>query len=221
MSDDEYYDEDKQESEEDQENNEIPDQKDDYDEDEDKEQDDYGEDLDNDGMISEPDEFKPSFKDMQRVVKGKGVQIGKGKLYDIEQELEKRARSSNPKVYFRELVETIVGRISTYEGPENDYIELKKIINNFPTLEKLYKGIEFIKNVQYKNPAGYLFGFLATNGDKDITDKYMKPIIKLLEEITDKKGNVIKISVIYEDYSIKPPDVVRYAKLWTDIVHNL
>ena len=184
---------------------------------------DYGEDdvVDQD-YTQEEQKLVPTFKDIQRVAKTGKTTIGKGGKYaDIEKELEKRGRKDNPKLYFRDLVEAIIQKISTYQGDDYSYQEFKKYIEKFENLDNIYRGINFVDNIQYKNPAGFVFGFLSTNGGKEISKKNMKFILKNIEDIVEDETDQIKESLVYKEFSIKPPAVIRYAKLWLDIYNRM
>ena len=206
MSDDEYYNEDQ----------EFADEGEDYGEEGEDQEYDYGEDFG-----EEEQKFEPTFKDTQRVGKTGKTTIGKGKIADIEKELEKRGRKDNPKLYFRDLVEAIIRKISTYQGDDYSYGKLKKYIDNFPNLDNIYRGIDFIDNIQYKNPAGFVLGFLSTNGTNEILKKNIKFILENIEDIIVEETGEIKESLIYKEFSIKPPAVIRYAKLWLDIYQKM
>ena len=156
-----------------------------------------------------------------RVGKTGKTTIGKGKIADIEKELEKRGRKDNPKIYFRDLVEAIIRKISTYQGDDYSYTKLKTYIDNFPNLDNIYRGIDFIDNIQYKNPAGFVLGFLSTNGGKEISKKNMKFILENIEDIIVEETGEIKESLIYKEFSIKSAAVIRYAKLWLDIYQKM
>ena len=217
MSDEEYYNEDQEFADE----GEYQDFGDEGEDNEGQEYD-YGEDQ-NIGEEGEDQEqkFMPTFKDTQRVAKAGKTTIGKGKIADIDKELEKRGRKDNPKLYFKDLIEAIIKRISTYEGDDYSYNELKKYINKFANLDNIYRGIEYVDNIQYKNPAGFVFGFLSTNGGKEISKKNMKFILKNIEDIIEEDTGEIIESLIYKEFSIKPPAVIRYAKLWLDIYQKM
>jgi hypothetical protein len=179
---------------------------------------DYGEDQDFGQEIEDQEQkIMPTFKDTQRVAKTGKTTIGKGKIADIDKELEKRGRKDNPKLYFKDLIEVIIKRISNYEGDDYSYNELKKYLNKFANLDNIYRGIDYVDNIQYKNPAGFVFGFLSTNGGKEISKKNMKFILKNIEDIIEEDTGEIKESLVYKEFSIKPPAVIRYAKLWLDI----
>jgi hypothetical protein len=183
---------------------------------------DYGEDQDFGQEIEDQEQkIMPTFKDTQRVAKTGKTTIGKGKIADIDKELEKRGRKDNPKLYFKDLIEVIIKRISNYEGDDYSYNELKKYLNKFANLDNIYRGIDYVDNIQYKNPAGFVFGFLSTNGGKEISKKNMKFILKNIEDIIEEDTGEIKESLVYKEFSIKPPAVIRYAKLWLDIYQKM
>ena len=60
-----------------------------------------------------------------------------------------------------------------------------------------------LDNVKYLNATAYILGFLATNGGRSIDEKTIKHIFTILPRLTDD--------------SVKPPDVLRYARFWLNL----
>lgn len=69
--------------------------------------------------------------------------------------------------------------------------------------------LESIKNLEkpdYKNATGYIFGYIVTKGGNEINKLKLSKLVSLLRK------NLI------EDKSIQPPDIIRYGRLWQNIV---
>jgi hypothetical protein len=56
--------------------------------------------------------------------------------------------------------------------------------------------------MKYKNPAGYVFGYISTNGGTSYDPERIKAVIQIIP------------SAIAQEFGITDPDVVRYARLW-------
>jgi hypothetical protein len=65
----------------------------------------------------------------------------------------------------------------------------------------LISKISSLKYVEFKNPTGYVLGYIVTDGGKRITKKNVDFVFKtILPTVQDK--------------SVKEPDVIRYSRLW-------
>jgi hypothetical protein len=59
-----------------------------------------------------------------------------------------------------------------------------------------------VQGLRYKNPVGYILGYLASRGGREIKhDTVMNVITKVLPKLGDEGG-------------VAPPDVIRYARFW-------
>jgi hypothetical protein len=72
-------------------------------------------------------------------------------------------------------------------------------------LVRMLEPISNIPNIRFKNPAGYLLGYIASEKGKGLTRAGFESARSLLEMINETK-------VI-----ITPPDIVRYAMFWVSI----
>jgi hypothetical protein len=82
----------------------------------------------------------------------------------------------------------------------NDNSSLK-ISNNDMTV--MAEKSLVIHDLEYKNPAGYVLGFLASSGGRKMSEKNINFVIEEL------------LPIVGKDYGITPPDVIRYARYWT------
>lgn len=72
-------------------------------------------------------------------------------------------------------------------------------------LAKMLEPVSNIPNIRFKNPAGFILGYIASDKGKKLSDTGFKSANSLLELINDVK-------VI-----ITPPDIIRYASFWLSI----
>ena len=100
---------------------------------------------------------------------------------------------SNPIEAFRLRVGGVFNKIKhTSRLSEADLATMLEPISNIP-------------NIRFKNPAGFILGYIASDRGKKLTESGFKSAISLVELINDVK-------VI-----ITPPDIIRYAYFWISI----
>jgi hypothetical protein len=58
-------------------------------------------------------------------------------------------------------------------------------------------------NIQYKNPLGFILGYLATNNGSKLKKENVMFVIKTI------------LPKLKKDSGIEPEDVIRYARFWT------
>lgn len=63
-----------------------------------------------------------------------------------------------------------------------------------------------VEDIQYRNPVGYVLGYLASGGGREMNRKKIMEIINDLLPKLDGDGGV------------EPPDVIRYARYWTIVL---
>jgi len=83
-------------------------------------------------------------------------------------------------------------------------LELDLTQDDISFMKQKLSGVD---NVGLKNPTAYVLGYLATNKGK--TKALKKEIVTM---VFKRYMNSI------EDVSVKEPDIVRYARLWTKLV---
>ena len=71
-----------------------------------------------------------------------------------------------------------------------------------PDIRTMLEKADQLQNVKYKNPMGYILGYLSTLGGKNFNTKIIKSIFKKLNDQKFKNSGIMK------------PDVIRYARLW-------
>lgn len=76
----------------------------------------------------------------------------------------------------------------------------KGYIGSDGAIEKMINKLNKVKNIKYKNPTGYVLGYIGSAGGTKITKDTMK--------------QAFRASEIVKEISIFPPDAVRYAKYW-------
>ena len=64
-----------------------------------------------------------------------------------------------------------------------------------------------LDKIKYLNPTAYIVGYIVTNGSKEIDKKLLKKLLK---------KSFTKLNLLTDD-SVKPADVVRYARYWNKI----
>jgi hypothetical protein len=64
--------------------------------------------------------------------------------------------------------------------------------------------VEDIKNIEHKNPTAYVLGYIASNGGTEIKKKNASFVFE-------------KILPNVQDISVKPADVIRYARYWINM----
>jgi len=70
-------------------------------------------------------------------------------------------------------------------------------------IESVLLKIISLKNIQYTNPVGYIFGYIATNGGREMDKSSIQDIFKKL----NLYNNIT-------DAGMEPPDLIRYARFW-------
>jgi hypothetical protein len=74
-------------------------------------------------------------------------------------------------------------------------------------ITQLIENVEKLNNPQYKNPTAYLLGYVASSGGRVIDKKTVNNVFNnLLKTVSDK--------------SVKNEDVLRYARLWYNLVRE-
>jgi len=101
------------------------------------------------------------------------------------------------KGHFKETVNAIVQQL------KEDKIRLSG-----NDLEQLIDRIDTsLKEPQYKNATAYVLGYIASEGGREINRKNVSQVFKtILKTVSDK--------------SVKEEDVLRYARLWYNIVRE-
>lgn len=99
----------------------------------------------------------------------------------------------NPLDRFRTNVDAIARNLSNWD----------KSISESGIIDMLEKADQ-LEEVGYKNATAYVLAYIATNGGGVLT-----------KESFDKVINNILPHV--EDGSVQPPDVIRYARLWSNL----
>jgi hypothetical protein len=67
----------------------------------------------------------------------------------------------------------------------------------------LLENANNLKYVNYKNSTAYVLGYIVSKGGREIEITHFNDIIK-------------QILPIFHDDSIKPPDIIRYSRLWIE-----
>lgn len=74
-------------------------------------------------------------------------------------------------------------------------------------MEQLIDRIDSLKEPQYKNATAYVLGYIASDGGREINRKNLNNVFKtILKTVSDK--------------SVKEEDVLRYARLWYNLVRE-
>ena len=77
-------------------------------------------------------------------------------------------------------------------------------------IQSMLLKIPSLKNIQYINPVGYIFGYIATNGGSKM-DK------SKIDDIFNKLSTYNNVT----NAGMEPPDVIRYARFWINFRREL
>jgi len=102
----------------------------------------------------------------------------------------------DPKGHFKETVNAIIQKLREKEFRLNNdnIIQILDMTDN-------------LKDPQYKNPTSYVLGYIASDGGVRITKATVNNVFKnILNKVDDK--------------SVKEEDVLRYARLWYDLIRE-
>ena len=147
---------------------------------------------DNDNRI----EMQATFSDLQR--------INIGGYQDLDNYIDAIGGKQNK--LFRSDIEIFVHSV---------YNVGKELINNSilssGDLDILLNYMSKLNNPQYKNATAYILGYIASGGGNDITKERAKKAIGL---IRFSKKDIYSV----EDKSIDCAAIIRYARLWQNII---
>lgn len=95
-------------------------------------------------------------------------------------------------------------RFKRYVGAISHSITEKGLYNiNIDDRNTMCRVASGLNNIKYLNATAYILGFLSTDGGKAIDDNKIKKIFKILNRLSDE--------------SVKPADVIRYARFWINL----
>ena len=148
---------------------------------------------------NEYEDYQPEFQAEQKAFEragpsGKLTEMLSGaSLGDMQKNLARDAIS--PEDRFLIAVDALSRRITSdtsFKLTQNDInIMLEKTSN--------------IVGLRYKNPAGYILGYLATKGGVSMDPGVVSSVIKyVLPSVADDSG-------------LAPPDVIRYSRFWLNL----
>ena len=151
-----------------------------------------------DGNINEPD-LQDVFADTERSSRaddcgGLPMTIS-GNLSELSKEINRLTQ--DPEESFKRYVGAISHAIT-----EDGLYDISVDDRN-----KMCRMASRLDNVKYLNPTAYILGFLTTNGGREIDKKIIKHIFTILPRLNDD--------------SVKPPDILRYARFWLNLDANI
>ena len=74
-------------------------------------------------------------------------------------------------------------------------------------INQLIQMVDNLKDPQYKNPTAYLLGYIGSNGGQNINKQNISYVFtNVLKAVSDK--------------SVKREDVIRYTRLWFNLVRE-
>jgi hypothetical protein len=76
-------------------------------------------------------------------------------------------------------------------------------------LAVMLEPIAIIENIKFKNPAGFLVGYIASEKGYQITERGFRAASELLDLINDVKSEIIT-----------PADIIRYGVFWISVRKN-
>jgi hypothetical protein len=140
--------------------------------------------------------MQATFKDLER------VNVGNYKDLDIYVDIIGGKQNK----LFRSDIEVFV---QTVYNVGKELIDAKVI--NEADLDNLLENMSRINKPQYKNATAYILGYIASGGGGDITKNSAKKALKLITP-----G---KYDYQVEDRSVDCAAIIRYARLWQNIVN--
>jgi hypothetical protein len=125
---------------------------------------------------------------------------GAGPMSDVRKRIEQQVR--DPSERFVAFMTAIMVSLNT-----ENHLDITQKDG-----ETMMSNHVYIKNIEKKNPTGYILGYLVTNGGGVINTELFDYIVnKILIKKNDETG---EITGVIEDDSIKPADVIRYCRYW-------
>lgn len=136
--------------------------------------------------------------------------------FDYTEEEYKPERNINERVG---LADELIGLFSNENIKTRDPLELfrRKVRAISLNIKEEFKGVisqkdinkiiinaENIKYVDFKNPYGYVLGYIASSGGNKIDKKNVEYIF----------NNILPFINSESENFVKQPDVIRYAKFW-------
>lgn len=68
-----------------------------------------------------------------------------------------------------------------------------------------------VPGLKFKNPIGFIYGYIVTKGGRDMKPEYAKKIIFPENERSD----ISKYrQQLFKNNGIEPPDIIKYGRLW-------
>lgn len=122
---------------------------------------------------------------------GLTVVVPGGKLTDLSKTINQL--TTDPEERFKRHVGAIAHSMT-----EDDIFDISVDDRNI-----MCRRAGYLENVKYLNPTAYILGYVITRGGRNIDKKLMLKAFKNLRYLNDD--------------SVKPPDVVRYARYWEKI----
>ena len=93
-----------------------------------------------------------------------------------------------------------------------DIISRKLIVNDIKLEEKdiniMISQVDNLKYVNFKNPSAYILGYIASSGGSNISES----------NVTYCFNSVLPFVEL--EAGLQLPDVIRYARLWTNLVNS-
>jgi hypothetical protein len=158
---------------------------------ENEEYDDEYKEGDDDNEGGEEFEFRPDIKAYERVgLPGLLGAVMTGNFANIQRNINNMV--SDPVERFSLYVDAAARNLSSkFDGllSSEDIVEMIEHVRN-------------IKNVEYKNPVGYILGYIASRGGYSINEKAVENIFVNVLPVVNNMSRVTE------------PDVIRYARLW-------
>ena len=153
-------------------------------------QDDYGDDYGDDGT-----EMQATFD--QQIHSSIENECG-GLPVDMGNNIKELTRNIN------QLVTEPVDRFKSYVGAISHKMTEDNIFDvSIKDRNAMCLKANNLDKIKYLNPTAYIIGYIVTNGGKKIDKKLLKKSFTKLNLLTDD--------------SVKPADVVRYARYWEKI----
>jgi hypothetical protein len=142
-------------------------------------------------------EFQAERSAFERISKG-------SKLAEISEVIEGKTKTREQRFY--ENVDKTCRRMMEVNMPEISENDISNILQIASTK---------LTGTMFKNAIGYVYGFIASRGGRELEPEYVQKIIfgNKNEDVEIKKLR----EVLFKEAGLKPPDIVKYARLWRNL----
>lgn len=142
-------------------------------------------------------EFQAERASFERISRG-------SKLAEISEVIEGKTKTREQRFY--ENVDKTCRRMMEVNMPEISENDISNMLEIASTK---------LSGAMFKNAIGYVYGFIASRGGRELDTEYVRKIIfgTKNEDIEIKKLR----EALFKEAGLKPPDIIKYARLWRNL----